>query len=68
MIILLQAFDVFRRYTRRTTSNTDSSGIGFIHLRLLRKTPFLTTGAQRVRKAEIDRIAASGVPLACCPH
>jgi len=33
-----------QRYTRLTTSNANFSGIGFIHLRRLRKTPFLTTG------------------------
>jgi hypothetical protein len=29
-----------------TTANANSSGIGFIHLRLLRSTPFLTTGSK----------------------
>jgi len=42
---------LFRRYTGLTTSNTDFSGIGFIHLRLLRKTPFLTTGKARAQES-----------------
>ena len=34
----------FKTYTGLTTSNANSSGIGFSQFRLLRKTPFLTTG------------------------
>jgi len=40
-----------KRYTGLTTSNTNFSANGFIHLRLLRKTPFLTTGVAEAQES-----------------
>ena len=37
----------FTRYTELTSMFADFSGIRFMRLRLLRKTPFLTTGVLR---------------------
>jgi len=54
--IVVYTFDkvegsLIRRYSGLTTSGAIFSGIGFIDLRLLRKTPFLTTGEANPRKA-----------------
>jgi len=38
--------EALKRYTGLTSTDTNSSGNGFTHLRLLRERPFWTTGAK----------------------